>query len=643
MCGINGFVSVAPSGDDDYALVNRMNRVISHRGGDYQAVQSVADGALGHCRLSIQDLTSAGHQPFVKDDYVLVFNGEIYNFKALAQSLDGVEWISGTDTEVLLEMWRRYGASCLTQLRGMFAFAIYQHSTAELYLCRDFFGIKPLYYHHNGSQLFFSSELKAISDVAGPLSMNPGAVAESLLLCWIRDSQCVFHGVQKLQPGQLLCWKAGQIQLKTYWQPSTLLQAAPVKRSVLGTIDELDLVLQQSVQSHMVSDVPVSAFLSGGLDSSLLVAMARQHAAQLSCYTIRFSDADQRFEKMADDHFYAQKVAKEFGLPLHTIEVKPDLAKLLQQVVYHLDEPIGDSAAINTFLICQAAHQAGVKVLLSGMGADEIFGGYRKHAACLYAGQYRRLPSVVRRGIGAVVERLPAASAEQGFRLTRWAKKFLSFANLPEDEAFLRSYSYYSPAELAEICLFDSTQHLSELQRSHAATYQQARAQRGPIDAMCYTDVTHFMVGLNLHYTDRASMAFSTEVRVPFIDREVVECGFSIAEALKIKSGQQKYVLKKVAERWLPKDIIYRPKSPFTLPLRAWIKHDLRGMVADYLLAEDGLAGRGLIRPSFLTRLVDEEQSGLQDHAQKIWHLLTLEQWLRNQSTGRATYQDFSQ
>lgn len=638
MCGINGFVSVSPSVDDDIALVERMNQAIIHRGGDFAAVHAISDGALGHCRLSIQDLSSAAHQPFVKDDYVLVFNGEIYNFKALADTLDGVSWKSGSDTEVLLEMWRRYGPSCLSQLRGMFAFALYQLSSQELYLCRDFFGIKPLYYHHNDGQLWFSSELKAISQVVESLSINPGVIAESLLLCWIRDSQCVFNDIQKLQPGQLLTWRAGQVELKTYWQPASLLQSQPIHRSIKSSVETLDNVLQQSVKAHMVADVPVSAFLSGGLDSSLLVAMARQHAAQLSCYTIRFSDADQRFEKMADDHFYAQKVAKDFGLPLHTIEVKPDLAKLLQQVVHHLDEPIGDSAAINTFLICQAAHQAGVKVLLSGMGADEIFGGYRKHAACMYAADYRRLPSVIRRGIGAVVDTLPAASAEQGFRLTRWAKKFLSFANLPEDEAFLRSYSYYSPSELSEICLFDCEQHVSDLQQEHADTYHHARQLRGSIDAMCFTDVTHFMVGLNLHYTDRASMAFSTEVRVPFIDREVVECGFSIAESLKIKSGQQKYLLKKVAERWLPHDIIYRPKSPFTLPLRAWIKHDLRGMVADYLLADDGLAGRGLIRPSFLTRLVNEEQSGQQDHAQKIWHLLTLEQWLRNQSARSASF-----
>jgi asparagine synthase (glutamine-hydrolysing) len=335
---------------------------------------------------------------------------------------------------------------------------------------------------------------------------------------------------------------------------------------------------------------------------------------------------------MADDHFYATKVARDLGVKLETIEVTPNLAHLLEKVVHHLDEPIGDSAAINTYLICEAAHHAGVKVLLSGTGADEVFGGYRKHLASLYAGRYRQLPSICRKSIQWAVNQLPSAGAGSGFRTIRWAKKFLSFADMDESAAFLRSYSYYDFSELEHAFTDPVASHLAMLASSHSAGYQRARALRGPIDAMCYTDTTNFMVGLNLHYTDRASMAYSAEVRVPFVDKEVIKFGFQLPEQLKIKGGQQKYALKKVAERYLAHDIVYRPKSPFTLPLRAWIRNELDDLVSEFLLSESGLAGRGMFRPKFLKNLVAEERSMQQDHAQQIWHLLTLEQWLRNKS-----------
>lgn len=639
MCGINGLM-VSPSSELRLELVNivtTMNEEIIHRGPDHHEVWSMDRLALGHCRLAIQDLSSAGNQPFIKDDYVIVFNGEIYNFRQLRDELSDVVFVSNTDTEVLLEAWRRYGAAALAKLRGMFAFAIYQISTKRLVLARDHFGIKPLYYYHQDGVFAFSSELKALETIGVSLEVNQGVVAESLLLCWVRDSQCIYKEVSKLAPGHyLVIEENGNIEELSYWQPKDLLGKITSIQSESHWIDKLDQVLLDSVNAHLVSDVPVSAFLSGGLDSSLLVAMASRHIPNISCYTIKFRQSDQRFEKMADDHFYATKVAKDLGVKLETIEVTPNLAHLLEKVVYHLDEPIGDSAAINTYLICEAAHNAGVKVLLSGAGADEVFGGYRKHLASLYATRYRKLPLIMRKIIQGVVAQIPSAGAGSGYRTVRWAKKFLSFADMPESEAFLRSYSYYDLLELVGAFNSPVADHLDALARTHADCYQQARSQRGPIDAMCYTDTTNFMVGLNLHYTDRASMAYSAEVRVPFVDKDVIKFGFELPEQLKIKGGVQKYALKKVAERYLDHEIVYRPKSPFTLPLRAWIRNDLNELVSDYLLSSSGLAGRGLFKPAFLEKLVQEERTMQQDNAQQIWHLLTLEQWLRNKSTETA-------
>jgi asparagine synthase (glutamine-hydrolysing) len=635
MCGINGLVvhqSTLPQFDIVNAVV-KMNQAIIHRGPDHHEVWSSQQVALGHCRLAIQDLSSAGNQPFIKDDYVIVFNGEIYNFNQLKTELTDVEFISNTDTEVLLETWRRFGAKALTKLRGMFAFALYQLSTKRLILARDHFGIKPLYYYHQDGIFAFSSELKALETFGLELEVNQAVIAESLLLCWIRDSQCIYKEVQKLAPGHYLdIDEHGKVAAICYWQAQDLLIKTPVARSEQQWVDALDTVLQDSVQAHLVADVPVSAFLSGGLDSSVLVAMASRDIPDISCYTIKFRQSDQKFEKMADDHFYATKVARDLGVKLETIEVTPNLAHLLEKVVHHLDEPIGDSAAINTYLICEAAHHAGVKVLLSGTGADEVFGGYRKHLASLYAGRYRQLPSICRKSIQWAVNQLPSAGAGSGFRTIRWAKKFLSFADMDESAAFLRSYSYYDFSKLEHAFTAPVASHLAMLASSHSAGYQRARALRGLIDAMCYTDTTNFMVGLNLHYTDRASMAYSAEVRVPFVDKEVIKFGFQLPEQLKIKGGQQKYALKKVAERYLAHDIVYRPKSPFTLPLRAWIRNELDDLVSEFLLSESGLAGRGMFRPEFLKNLVAEERSMQQDHAQQIWHLLTLEQWLRNKS-----------
>jgi asparagine synthase (glutamine-hydrolysing) len=296
-------------------------------------------------------------------------------------------------------------------------------------------------------------------------------------------------------------------------------------------------------------------------------------------------------------------------------------------MVQMLDEPIGDAAAINTYLICKAARDAGTKVLLSGMGADEIFGGYRRHYACLLAAKYRRCPSVVRKGIGGLVDRLPVAGKNSGYRTIRWAKRFLSFADSPEEAAYRRSYTHYGRDEFEQLLSPDLMPAVDELIDEHAQIYGEGPVE-DQINRMCATDLRLFLPGLNLAYTDRASMAVSTEVRVPYVDKEVIAAGAAISGRRKIRGRETKAILKEAAQGWLPSEIIYRPKMPFSVPLRAWTRRDLREMVEDQLLRGRMVQG-GMINGRFLQRMIDEDRQGISDRSKEIWQLLTLESWMQ--------------
>jgi asparagine synthase (glutamine-hydrolysing) len=332
---------------------------------------------------------------------------------------------------------------------------------------------------------------------------------------------------------------------------------------------------------------------------------------------------------MPDDAFYARKLAQHLGIRLHEIEIKPDVVDLLPRMVDILDEPIGDPAAINTLLMCQAAREAGVKVVLSGMGADELFGGYRKHLAYMLTASYRRMPGALRTGVVApVVDRLPVAAGGRGLRSVRWAKRFLTFAELPEEEAFRRSYTLYDTDELVELVDPGLAPAVHEVAAAHKAVYEDNELTDA-VSRMCLADTRMFMQGLNLTYTDRASMAASTEVRVPFIDPSVFTAAFSLPGKEKIRGRVQKAALKDAAREWLPDQIIDRPKASFGAPLRAWVTNDLREVVDDVLVRGE-LVSTGFLQRDPLTRLIEDQRSGRRDEAKQIWQLLTLELWYRN-------------
>jgi asparagine synthase (glutamine-hydrolysing) len=631
MCGILGVYNL-PTSADRFAA---MSEAIAHRGPDAEGIWTSPDGSgrirLGHRRLSIIDLSAAANQPFVKDGLVLVFCGEIYNYRDLRAELQaaGVGFRTSSDTEVLLEAWRRWGPGSLRRMRGMFAFALFDERTGTLVLARDNFGIKPLFYTLRGGGLAFASELKGLRPLLGDRpQVDLTAVVASLMYYWIPEDHCVYQGVHKLPAG---CWLEigpdGRHRLERYYDPRTEL-AAPSDRRV--DVEGLREVLEDSIAAHLVADVPISTFLSGGLDSSLITVLATRHNRDIDSYTISFRPEDRRFEAMPDDLSYARKLAARHGIRLHEVEIAPDVADLLPRMVHSLDEPIGDAAAINAFLICQAARDAGVKVLLSGMGADELFGGYRKHYANLLAARYRRLPGVLRhRVIEPAVQRLPVAGRRRGYRSVRWAKRFVAFAGQPEEAAFRRSYTHYDVGDMRELLDPELWPMVDQLVDEHAAVYAEGPAD-DQVNRMCYTDTRLFLSGLNLAYTDRASMAASTEVRVPYVDKEVAAAAFAIPGSAKIIGRERKAILKKAAEAWLPKEIVYRPKGLFSAPLRAWIRRDLSDMVED-LVASGTLVTTGLIDKQVVRGMIDDDRRGTADRSKEIWQLLTLEVWYRQQ------------
>jgi asparagine synthase (glutamine-hydrolysing) len=628
MCGIAGFINFRQNA----SLINMAQQEQSHRGPDSCAGWTGDNVALAHLRLSIIDLDARSDQPFVKQGLVMVFNGEIYNYQELRARIEqmdpSVAFRTSSDTEVLLEWYRLKRKDCLADLVGMFSFAVYDTAAKTLFLARDHFGIKPLFYTFIDDKLAFASELKALVKVPGfNKSINPLALVGAINYLWVPGNDTMFMECFKLPPAHYMHLQVsgpGLIpEIKEYWRPSTKV----THQDEHETIAALTECMEASVKRHMIADVPVSSFLSGGLDSSLLSVMASRTGSRLSTYTIGTSRADKQVEKMPADEKYARQLADQFQFDHHEIILQADIIQDLPRMVHMLDEPIGDPAALNTYLICKAAREKGVKVLLSGMGADEIFFGYRRQKASLLAARYQKVPRLIRSSISALAATLPVKALGKGLRPVRWLKRFLSFAGLSPEEAYMRSYSYYDEKELQQLFRQDIHEPYQALRRQHIQYYTD-NSYEEPINRMCYTDIHMFMNGLNLTYTDRASMAASVEVRVPFIDREVIQLAMQIAGNLKYKNGQQKYILKKMAEKYLPHDIIYRPKASFGAPIRSWISNELKDMV-DQLLSEEQVTKRGIFNYSFIKNIIEEDRKGISDHAYRIYQLITLEWWFR--------------
>lgn len=629
MCGIVGM-----AGHFDPEQLAIMTRSLTHRGPDGEGmVGSAAEGfGLGHRRLSIIDLSDAAAQPMTEPSrrYWITYNGEIYNYRSLRARLSalGHEFRTASDTEVLLHAYIEWGKDCLNRLNGIFAFAIWDRSKRRLFAARDHLGVKPLYWSSSGSRLYFASEIKAL--LVGK-ALEAQADPQAMVNPWHYPSspRTGFVGIQKLPPATWLEWSDGEVSLARWWEIVHPLEFEE-SGSEGSRDEELAELLISAVDLQMISDVPIGAMLSGGLDSSLIVAlMSKRTSSPVRSYTVAFDESDRRFEAMTSDASFARKVADFCRLDHTEITIKPQIVDLLATLVWHLDEPIADPASINTFLIAKAARDSGAIVLLSGMGADEIFGGYRKHAACLIAERYRRLlPSSARRVIERLALRIPVAGKTRGFRRRRWLRRFLSFASQGPIDSFLRSDLSLDPAlhdRLFGRVAGTPYQQLDEVQDRKQKLECGGLSYLG---RMCLSDTLVFLPDHNLTYTDKATMANGIEARPPLIDHRIVRLAFQLPDRERCHGLNQKIALRRAAARWLHQDILSRPKAAFGAPLRAWIRGGLQPLVRE-VLSTEAIKRRGAWDAEAVTEIIESDRSGNSDHSYLIWTLMSRELWHR--------------
>lgn len=638
MCGIAGMAGIA-----DEPLLKQMLAITRYRGPNDSGTY-VSDGAsfasrvaIGNNRLSIIDLSPAGHQPMCNEDGTVwvAYNGETYNFAELRQELvkDGHEFKSHTDTEVLLHLYEKYGAGMVKRLNGMFAFAIWDTKTRELLICRDRMGIKPLYYANVGGKLYFASEIKALlacEDVTVELDRN--SLCQYLACLYVPNPDSMFKGIFKLPPGHSLQWRNGEIRVRSYWDQSYGDYFQDSEEVLAERFREL---LIAATKRQLISDVPVGFFLSGGLDSSALVACAALAGkAPLKCYSIAYKQEYNKTEQCTDDAHFAKLVANHCQAQFHQIVVDPDVVNLLPKVVWHLDDPVADPAAIATYLISQAAAPE-VTVLVSGQGADEVLAGYRVHRAHKIAKWLRLMPRRVREVMApALLRRLALRKSgllgiPQGLLLAacRYSDKLLCTAGMEPAEQYASFRSYLLDEDVRQLLSAESNAATAEW--SHRNTFAnlfEKVADEDYVNQMLYVDAKTFLPDLNLAYSDKLSMACSIEVRVPFLDNEVVDFLQRVPANLKMKGFNQKYLLRKAMDGVLPKAVLRRRKAAFGLPIRGWLRNELREMMTD-MLSEERVRRRGLFNPAAVTKMIRDNETGQRDYTLQLWGLLTLELW----------------
>jgi asparagine synthase (glutamine-hydrolysing) len=623
MCGIAGIVSTN-SERIEAATIHRMCQAIVYRGPDDEGL-FVKDGTgLGMRRLSIIDI-AGGHQPVFNEDRTVwvVFNGEIYNFPSLREELikGGHRFSTHTDTEVIVHLYEEMGANCVDKLRGMFAFALYDERRRKLLMARDRLGKKPLHYTFEGGRLFFASEIKSILTVAPELAaLNRQALLQYMWFGYVPDPLTAFTSIHKLPPGHLLEFENGKIKVSQYWNLPQYGTHAP--RSEEECLEEMETRLAEAVKIRLISDVPLGALLSGGTDSSTVVAlMARANSAPVKTFAIGFRDQD------FNEAPYARMVAEKFGTDHHELIVEPDVVETVQTLTSSLEEPFGDSSMLPTYFVSCLARRH-VTVALSGDGGDELFAGYDRYAIHLRRRVFEQIPEWMRRFYrNQVYPRLPADMR---------GKKFSYNVSLPWRERYVDGISFV-PAFERDMPLLSNDFRAVLRESGDPADvmykYFDSAPAEDPVSQMLYVDTKTYLVADILTKVDRMSMLASLEVRVPILDQEFVEWATSLPVEWKIRRGRQKYILRKLAERvGVPREVLYRPKKGFALPLVHWMKHELKELIISVLLDPETLQ-RGYFEPRGVQQLLDEHFRGRRDHSGRIWRLLMFELWHRNYLT----------
>ncbi|MDT5271946.1 MAG: hypothetical protein QOH49_4132 [Acidobacteriota bacterium] len=623
MCGIVGIVRAAERPADG-ELLARMNEAIYHRGPDEEGTYLRGRVGMAMRRLAIIDL-AGGQQPIANEEGTawIVYNGEVYNHREVRKELEarGHRFHTDCDTEVVLHAYLEYGADCPKHLRGMFAFAIWDERREELFLARDRVGKKPLLYAQAGGDFVFGSEFRALLRHPGVgREVDREAIHHYLTFMCVPAPLTAYRDIRKLEPGHTLTLtREGQVRIERYWQPD-------FNRKIKITEEEagertLEL-LREAVRVRLMSEVPLGAFLSGGIDSSTVVALMSEASSKpVKTFSIGFEEQD--FSEL----HHARRVAEHVGAEHHEFIVRPDALEVLPTLVEHYGEPYADSSAIPTYYVSRETRRH-VTVALNGDGGDECFAGYERYAAMMLSERYRRLPEVLReRVIRQAVELLPSSELKPG--RVRRLKRFLRAASLPPVERYLNWVSIIGPAAKEELYTDEFRHETAGLEEGRWLAPWFALANgAGVVDASLLTDTMTYLPNDLLVKVDIASMAVSLEARSPFLDHHVIEFAASLPQGLKLRGLTTKYLLKRTLKRLLPSENLTRPKMGFGVPIGHWFRGRMQPFLREHLLSER-LARRGLLRPEVVRRMVEQHTSGERDHTHPLWTLLMLELWFQ--------------
>ena len=621
MCGICGVLHFNGQAPDRHAL-NRMVQSIRHRGPDDSGLWIDAPVGLGNTRLTVIDCSAAARQPMSDDrgEVWIVYNGEVYNYLKLRQefSMRGCNFRSLSDTETILYAYRELGVDCLQRLRGMFAFAIWDQSRRSLLIARDRLGQKPLYYYFDDDKFVFGSEIKAILAYPGVSRVVQRRILPLYLSYgYVPAPHTMFEGIYALLPGHLLHIHEGRIETKEYWAPEK--RANQVNATGWGE-DEWGAALmdqiREAVTARLVSDVPIGAFLSGGLDSSTIVAlMVEASAVPVKTFAIGFSD-----ESSFDESPFARRVAEHLGTEHHEFIVPASAAvDLAPKLVWHLDQPFGDSSVIPTYLLSKSAREH-VTVALTGDGGDEIFAGYERFRAARIAEKFKLIPQFLQVGMAAVAASMPQGTGYRDF--ARRSTRFLRAARLPLPERYLSWVGIMSTDAIHDLLV--DNEGLDAL--VHFREYFKIEEKGDPVLSLMDVNLRSYLPDDLLIKTDRMTMAASLEARAPFLDHKLVEFALQIPLSLKLRRNLGKYLLRRVFASYLPSEVLQRPKHGFGVPVGKWFRGQLREYLQHTMLSPLALS-RGFFDPSVIRGLVKQHLSGECDHGHILWTLLTFEIW----------------
>jgi asparagine synthase (glutamine-hydrolysing) len=625
LCGIAGYVGLPVPG-----LSRRMSSLIVHRGPDDEGEATIGSrgrvAVLAHRRLSIIDL-EGGHQPIGNEDGTIqvVFNGEIYNFAELRRGLEqrGHRFGTHTDTEVLVHLYEEEGDAFVSRLRGMFAFALYDARECRLLLARDRLGKKPLYYtvpDDGPVELAFASELKCLLEVPGVArDLDQGALASYLAYLYVPHPQTIVRGIRKLPPGHLLVAQKDRIEVRRYWG----LDASNAGTEAADP-DRLWEMFDDAVAARLVADVPVGAFLSGGVDSSSIVASAAARVPGLSTFTVAFNRPE---ERLYDESADARIVADAFGTTHHELQGQPHLGELLAPIVRHFDEPFGNPTALLAYALSELTRRY-VKVVLGGEGSDELFAGYLRFKGLVALARYRRVPRPARALAAVGARALPEST--RGRHALRRAREFATTPNGTLDEAYTSWVTYFDAEDRAALFSNDVNERLRDStppERFLADLFDQA-PRNDLVNRISFVELQSYLPCNVLEYNDKMSMAHGLEIRAPYCDHRLVEYVFSLPGDAKLRGRETKALLRQTLRPRLPARALSKPKVGFNPPMGVWLRGELASLVDSHLSREQ-VEARGLLRPEAVEQLVRTLRDGRRDVSLKIWSLIVLEQWLR--------------